>query len=112
MSKKNKIILSVVIPVVILFAVVFGLAIHFYNFPTWTKDVENMALEYLAAQEEIVLEYGENAKLVYNSMTYNTKTRDSVVKIEIEGETYLVTVDCITENEYVVIGYERAENSD
>lgn len=112
MSKKNKMLLSIVIPIVIVFGVAIGVMTHFYNFPTWTDDVKDMALAYLAEQEEIVLKYGEDAKLTYNGMNYNTKTKDSVVKIKIGGEVYLVTVDCVAENEYVVIGYERAENSD
>lgn len=106
MPKKVKIILSIVIPVSVVLAVAIGVFVHFYNFPTWTEDVQEMACAYLLEQEEIVREHGENASFSHSGMTYNTKTRNSVVRITVDGQLYLVTVDCV-DGVFVVRGYEK-----
>lgn len=110
MAKKSKTTIILVSALVIIFAIAFGLATHFYNFPTWTKDVENMAMDYLKSQDEIYETYGNNARFVFNGMNYNTKTRNSVVKIKVDQDLYLVTVDCV-DDEFIVRGYEKSDET-
>ena len=110
MPKKLKILLCILIPLSVVFSVALGLLVHFYNFPTWTNEVEDMAMEYLKSQEELYQQYCEDAVFRPSGMSYNTKTRNSVVNIKVNRDLYHVTVDCI-DGEFVIRGYEKAENT-
>ena len=110
MSKKLKVLLCILIPLSVIFAVAFGLLVHFYNFPTWTNEVEDMAMDYLKSQESLCEEYGDDARFVYAGMTYNKYTRNSVVNIKVDGDLYHVTVDCVDDT-FVIRGYEKVNES-
>ena len=110
MPKKLKILLCILIPLSVVFAVALGLMVHFYNFPTWTNEVEDMAMNYLKLQDELYQQYGEDAVFTPSGMRYNTKTKDSVVSIKVNRDIYEVTVDCV-DGEFIVRGYEKVENA-
>ena len=107
-TKTKTLLIVVAVFGVLLFAVGFGLMVHHFNFPEWTRDVENLAIEYLSENEDILELYGNNLDLKYKGMTYNTKTKDSVVKVSVNGNLYEVIVHCVN-NEFVVSSYQRIE---
>lgn len=114
MPRKVKILLSILIPVTVVFLLCTTLGliyfIHDYLHPAWTEEVKDLAMEYLQNDEEILATYGENAVFLHDNIQYNPQTRRSTVYIKVNGDAYAVYVEYIEYKYiYIVTGYERIE---